>query len=107
GGTVQVSGTTANDFTSPLTYLVAASDGSTASYTVSVTVASSSDKALLAFALAGQAGTIDEAHKTIGVTVPSGSDVTKLVATFLTTGASVKVGSTAQVSGTTANDFTN
>ena len=38
--------------------------------------------------------------------MPPGTDVTALVATFTTTGASVKVGSTVQVSGTTANDFT-
>ncbi len=37
--------------------------------------------------------------------MPYGTDVTALVATFTTTGASVKVGSTVQVSGTTANDF--
>ena len=42
----------------------------------------------------------------MALTVPFGTDVTQLVATFTTTGASVKVGSTVQVSGTTANDFT-
>ena len=36
----------------------------------------------------------------------SGSVLARPVATFTTTGASVKVGSTVQVSGTTANDFT-
>ncbi len=41
----------------------------------------------------------------ISVTVPYGTDVTALVATFTTTGESVKIGSTTQVSGTTANDF--
>lgn len=42
----------------------------------------------------------------ITATVPHGTDVTELVATFTTTGESVKVGETAQVSGTTVNDFT-
>jgi outer membrane protein assembly factor BamB len=40
------------------------------------------------------------------VTVPNGTNVTALVATFQTTGATVKVGSIIQVSGTTPNDFT-
>ena len=43
----------------------------------------------------------------ISVSVPSGTDVTKLVATFETIGASVAVGVTSQVSGATENDFTN
>jgi uncharacterized repeat protein (TIGR02543 family) len=44
----------------------------------------------------------------ITVAVPYGTKVTALVATFtVTTGDSVKVGSTVQVSGITANDFTN
>ena len=38
GGTPQVSGTTANDFSSPVTYKVTADDGSTQDYTVTVTV---------------------------------------------------------------------
>lgn len=38
-GTNQTSGVTANDFTNPVVYVLAASDGSTCSYTVSVTIA--------------------------------------------------------------------
>ncbi len=38
GGTAQVSGTTANDFSSPVVYTVTAADGSTQDYTVSVTI---------------------------------------------------------------------
>jgi hypothetical protein len=51
--------------------------------------------------------TINNDTHTIAVTVPDGTDVTALVATFATTGISVKVVSTTQVSGTTPNDFTN
>lgn len=65
----------------------------------------SSAKAITAFSLNGVAATIDEAAKTIAVTMPYGTAVTALVATFETTGKSVKVGSTVQESGTTANDF--
>jgi arylsulfatase A-like enzyme len=64
-------------------------------------------KAITAFSLAGVVGTINETAKTISVTMPFGTDVTSLVATFSATGASVKVGATVQISGTTANNFTN
>jgi hypothetical protein len=68
----------------------------------------SSAKAITAFSFTSLAATvaIDEYMKIIKVTVPYGTDVTALVATFTTTGSSVKVGSTVQVSGTTANNFT-
>ena len=66
-----------------------------------------SGTAVTAFSLAGSTGTVDEAAKTITVTRPNGTSVTALVATFATNGSSVKVGTTLQSSGTTANDFTN
>jgi hypothetical protein len=106
GTTVQVSGSTPNNFTNQVAYTVTAADNSTATYIVAVTVAPSSSKAITAFSLLGIAGTINEPTKTISVIVPYGTNVTALVATFTTTGASVKVGTTAQVSGSTPNDFT-
>ncbi|MRN55260.1 S-layer homology domain-containing protein [Paenibacillus monticola] len=111
GSTAQVSGTTAQDFTTPITYTVIAADSTTQNYTVTVIVASNSAKTIDAFKFAGLTpevhGTIDETNKTIALTVPNGTDASALVPTFMTTGASVLVGSTAQVSGTTAQDFTN
>ena len=64
-------------------------------------------KAITAFSFSSPAatGVIDQTLHTIALTVPHGTNLTKLVATFTTTGASVKVGSTLQTSGTTANDF--
>ncbi|MDO8412961.1 MAG: ice-binding family protein [Gallionellaceae bacterium] len=106
GGVNQVSGTTPNDFTTSKAYIVTAADTTTATYTVTVTVAASSAKAITAYSLAGVAGAIDQTAKTIAVSMPSGTDVTALVATFTTTGASVKIGAAIQVSGTTANNFT-
>jgi len=107
GSTVQISGTTENDFTSPVTYLVWAADNTIQDYTVIVTVASTSAKAITAFTFPTSTATaIDEVAHTITVTVPLGTDLTTLVATFDTTGASVSVGSTVQVSGTTSNNFT-
>jgi hypothetical protein len=108
GSTEQVSGTTANDFTTAQTYTVTAADSSTQDYVVTVTIAPDSAKAITAFSFASPAatGVVTESSHTIAITVPNATDVTALVATFTTTGASVKVGSTVQVSGTTANDFT-
>jgi glycopeptide antibiotics resistance protein len=110
GGVPQVSGTTANNFTSPVSYTVTAADASTQAYVVTVTAALSPAKAITAFSFQGLSpavtGTINEAAHTIALTVPFGTNVTALVATFTTTGASVAVGATPQVSGTTANNFT-
>ncbi|MGD0169005.1 MAG: hypothetical protein ABSE54_04695 [Smithella sp.] len=109
GSTVQVTGTTPDDFTKPVSYVVTAADGSTATYTVTVTVALNPAKAITSFSLTSPAATgfINESSKAIFVIVPFGTDITALAATFTATGASVQVGSTVQVSGTTPNDFTN
>jgi hypothetical protein len=107
--TAQTSTATVNNFTSPVAYIVTAADGSTATYAVSVTVAPSSGKAITAYSFAGYAGAtgvIDEAAKTIAVTVPNGTDVTTLAATFTSTGANVKVGAAVQTSTATVNNFT-
>lgn len=64
---------------------------------------------ILAFSLAEQTGaaTIDADNHTVAIEVENGTTVTALVATFqLSDGASAKVSTTEQVSGTTANNFT-
>ena len=106
GATLQVSGTTPNNFTSPLTYTVTAADASTKAYTVTVTIAANSAKDITAFSFTTPAAVGVITGTNIAVTVPFGTDVTALVATFTTTGASVRVGATLQVSGTTPNNFT-
>jgi uncharacterized delta-60 repeat protein len=70
----------------------------------------SSAKAITAFKITSPidaTGVITEETHTIAITVPYNTPVTNLVATFTTTGASVKVKSTVQESGKTENDFTN
>jgi hypothetical protein len=52
--------------------------------------AAGTTKAITAFSLAGAPGVINEAAKTIAVTVPSGTSVTAMVATFTTTGLGVR-----------------
>jgi hypothetical protein len=113
GTTLQMTGTTANNFTSPVTYLVTAADTTTQSYTVTVTVAANPAKDITAFSFTSAKNSGLPSNVTgsivgnaISATVPFGTDVTGLIATFTTTGASVAVGATPQVSGTTANDFT-
>ncbi len=105
GTTQQTSGSSVNNFTSPVVYTVTAADGTTQDYTVTVTVASNSAKAITEFDLDGTAGVIT--GTSIAVEMPSGTAVDELIATFTTTGEGVSVGSTPQVSGQTANDFTN
>jgi hypothetical protein len=80
-------------------------------YTVTVTVAASSAKAITAFSFAGLSpvvvGAITEGTHTIALEVPALTSVIGLISTFtLSAGATLKVSATAQVSGTTPNNFT-
>jgi hypothetical protein len=74
----------------------------------SFAVAANPAKAITAYSFTSPAatGVINEGAHTIAVLVPAGTNVTALVATFTTTGASVKVGITVQTSDVTANNFT-
>lgn len=108
GAGAQTSGSTANNFAAPVTYVVTAVDSTTATYTVTVAVLSSAAKAITAYSLAGVAGTINETAKSISVTVPYGTNVTDLAAAFTTTGASVSINTTVQTSGQLPrNNFSN
>ncbi len=108
-GTPQVSGTTANDFTSPVIYTVTAGDGTTMQdWTVTAHIMSS-ETGILAFSLENQAGSsvMDTVANTITSSFYTGADVTSLTATFtLSTGATATVSSVVQESGVTLNDYT-
>ncbi len=114
GGVTQQSGTTANNFTSPVTYSVTAEDGSTIrNWVVTVTeemvLNNETDILTYSFGIPPQTGNADinSGLGTIDIEVESGTDLTNLVSTFtLSDGASVKVGGVTQQSGTTANNFT-
>ncbi|NLF96540.1 MAG: hypothetical protein GX569_07365, partial [Candidatus Riflebacteria bacterium] len=74
----------------------------------SITPVKSSEKAITAFSFPALSvtGTINNTNKTISVTVPFGTNVTALVANFTASAkATVKVGTVAQVSAETANNF--
>jgi hypothetical protein len=104
-GITQNNGVTANNFSSPVIYMVHAADGSTQNYTVNVIVAPNSAESITAFSLNGTAGVISGTN--IAVTMPYGTNVTALIATFTTTGESVTVSITPQISTVTPNNFTN
>ena len=109
GTIAQESSTTANNFNSPIVYLITSEDGlTTLDWTVSVTVAKNTAAAISAFTLAGQiSSSINTANKTIDIIMPKGSSASGLIGTFTASaGATLKIGTTAQVSGTTANDYT-
>lgn len=65
----------------------------------------SSLKAMTTFSINSNAGVIT--GNNIAVALPYGTKVTSLIATFSTTGQSVTVNGVAQVSGQSANNFTN
>ena len=76
-----------------------------------VTVVDATSKEITGFGFVGLASdipvVIDHDNGTITVSLPSGTNLENLVATFTSSGAQVRIGDIIQVSGTTANDFSN
>ena len=107
GALVSPASGVAHDFTSPVTYTVAAADASTQAYLVFVVFAPNPSilKAITAFnfnALTPAViGVVNETLHTIALTVPFGTVVTALVPTITITGALVSPASGV------AHDFTN
>jgi hypothetical protein len=103
----QESGTSINDFSSPLHYVVYAEDGSSADYLVEVRIAPGSEKELTAFSIQSPpaSGVIDQTLKVVRVRLADGVDLSSLVAAFTSTGVSVTLDGAPQESGVTANDF--
>ena len=107
GSAVQTSGTTSVDFTGGTKVnMVTAADGTTQNYTVTVSNALNPAKSIDSYSISGQVQAATFSGGGIYVKVPYNQDLHALVATFTYTGASIKVGSTSQVSGSTPNDFT-
>ncbi|MFA6127811.1 MAG: T9SS type A sorting domain-containing protein [Bacteroidales bacterium] len=113
GSAEQISGVTANNFTSPKTYTVKAQDNSTQNYLVTVSNSPPSNEAKITdFRFAGfpvpAVGTIDENAGTISIVIPYSAPSTNLIASFSHSPfSSVRIGTVAQVSGVTPNNFTN
>jgi parallel beta-helix repeat (two copies) len=110
GTTAQVSGSTTNNFSNSVVYVVTAQNGTTTkSWTVNVTVNSNNQAEISAFSVSDQIGNsiINSTTGSIGITVPYGTSVSNIAAIFtLSSGASAKVGTTTQISSSTLNDFT-
>lgn len=111
--TVPVTTGTEFDLTAPVDLTVVSYDRSVIkTYTWSVTVATGDPETeadIKTFAIAtGSEAVINNTAKTIAITMPLGTTVTALKPTFtISDYATIKVGSVAQVSGETENDFTN
>ncbi len=110
-GVDQVSGTSANDFSSSVTYTVTAEDASTTvDWDVNVSIAQNTENDILSYSFDEQTGaaTIDATNHTVNIEVASGTDVSNLIASFSLSGdASADVSGANQESAITANDFTN
>ena len=109
-GLEQVSGSTVNDFSGPVEYVVEGPDDSSVTYVVRVTLLPPLDqqKAISEFSFEKPLvrATIDEARHAVTAVVPHGTDRSSLVAVFVSTGIRVTVDDTEQESGVTINDFT-
>jgi formylglycine-generating enzyme required for sulfatase activity len=82
----------AQDFSSPVTYTVTATNGSPQAYIVTVTISLSSENTITAFNVTSPVtatGVIDETANTIAITVPYGTNVTSLTPTITYTGKSI------------------
>jgi hypothetical protein len=81
--TVNPASGVATDFTSDVQYTVTAQDGSKQAYTVSVEVAKNAEAKILKFKFAGLnpavEGVVNEAEKTVKLTVPYGTNVASIV----------------------------
>ena len=104
----------ARDFTTSQTYTVTAADGThTKVWTVTITPLLNPSADFISYSLDGYAATtlhsVDDTHGTIEVTVPYGTPVTHMVATFTVPGGSANptISGVPQASGSTWNDFTN
>jgi hypothetical protein len=104
GASINPDNGTTTDFTNPVIYTVTAADGSTQNYTVTVIAASSTAKEITAFSITSPvsaSGVVNEADKTVTVTVPYGTAVTGMTTSIAHTGVSISPDN-----GTAAN-FTN
>ncbi len=112
GDKAQTSASSANDFSNPVVYTVVAADGSSVEYTVTVNLALNPAKAItsFSFSIGGESVSIDQSALTIAVSLPywngsAATDLSALVASFETTGSSVKIGTVVQTSGSSSNSF--
>ena len=105
----QISGSSANDFSATVTYIVVAQNTDFSNtYTVNVQTAANTACELLTYGIVTPASTGTITGSNVDVIVPYGTPVENLIALFtVSDNASVSVLSNAQTSGVSATDFTN
>lgn len=107
GSTKQISNITTNNYTSPVSYGVYANDGSSNNYSITVTKAGATAKAITSFNLITgygiYPGTINGTNIHVGV--PTDVVTSHLIAQYTSTGSLVKVGSAVESSGLSVNNF--
>ena len=102
----QTSGTTVNDFSSPVIYTITAVDGKTTKDWMVTVTESPTDFLNYSFGEQNRESIINAINHTIDAEVVNGTDLSNIVATFtLSTGAIAEVGTTEQMNGVTLNDF--
>lgn len=115
GSTPQQDKITVNNFNNPISYQVIAEDGSSSVYTITVTWALNTEKDIVSFGFQKVknsslpydiVGTVDVSGKKVVCVFPAGVSKSSLIATFsLPEGATAKIGTIVQVSGSTSNNF--
>ena len=101
----QESGITENDFSLPVQYSVVSFDKKKSLYTVIANRASIDAKAILAFRFLSPSVSGFILGNQISIYVPSGTNLTSLIAEIFTNGDSVNINGIVQQTGITANDF--
>jgi len=91
GAKVMPASLQAQDFRSPVNYVVTAEDGSSSAYTVRVATSQSTTKAITSFAIVspGSVGVISESTHEIAITVPYGTSLKALVPTIGIAGVAI------------------
>jgi len=106
---IQKSGVTVNDFINPVKYSLTTVSGKIIEYTVTTSTELNSEKVFTIFSIAQpyMLAAVDEANKKITAVLPYGTDLKNLTANFAYAGKAVKIGNIPQISGISANDFSN
>ncbi|MDX1960651.1 MAG: DUF1566 domain-containing protein [Leptospiraceae bacterium] len=106
-GIEQISGQTANNYSQALTYNVTALNASQKNYTLSTAKGSPDSNTLFGFQFDSLTARGVITGTSVTLYVPFGTDVKNLVSTFSHNGSKVYFNNSEQVSGKTANNFTN
>jgi hypothetical protein len=102
GASVDPASGTEQDFANPVSYRVTAEDGTWADYTVTALIMPNTEKAISAFTVNGTEGVINEAAKTVTLSLPYGTQVNSLAPDI-----TVSPDASVDPASGTAQDFTN